>query len=92
LAAGHARARPVPLGGRVNQAEQQFRCHHRIDIRAQVAIRDGLLDQRGGELVERPAAGQRVSLGGRVAVHAQQERDERLLRDQHGNAAADQVL
>jgi hypothetical protein len=86
---GRARAGPVPLGGRVDQAEQQFRRHHRIDVLAQVAVRDGLLDQRGGELVERPAAGQRVALGGRVAVHAQQERDERLLRDQHGDAAAD---
>jgi len=92
MALGRARARPVPLGSRVDQAEQQFRCHHRIDIRAQVAVRDGLLDQRGGELIERAAAGERLALGGRVAVHAQQERDERLLRDQHRDAAADQVL
>jgi hypothetical protein len=92
VAPGRARARPVPLGGRVDQAEEQFRCHHRVDIRAQVAVRDGLLDQRGGELVERAAAGQRLALGDRVAVHAQQEGDKRLLRDQYRDAAADQML
>src|SRR3984885_7993729 len=87
-----ARPRTVPLRHRVDQAEQQPGGQRRVDVHAQVAVSDGLLDQRRGEPVELAAAGEGLAFAWSVAVHPQQQGDERELRREHREAAPDQVL
>jgi hypothetical protein len=85
-------SRSQPLGEGVHHPEQEARGHSGIDVRAKVAIADGLLDQIGNESVETAPAHQRLPLNLTVAPDPHKQGHVRQPVHEHLYAAAQQRL
>ena len=89
---GQVAVRAVPLGERVDGAEQQPAGDGGIDVGPHVALVLGGADQPGDDPVELAAPLQRRPLDLGVAAQPQQQGDERQLGGEHAHRAADDVL
>ena len=92
LVIGRPVTRPVPLGHRVDHAEQYPGRSGRVDVRADITIALGLLDKVSHNVIELPAPIQRAPLGGSIAAGAQQKRNVRQPVGQYGHALPDKIF